>query len=53
MRLVVGERGVDSKILVPDGAEKATGLATWLGQVLAAQQVCEGCRSAGVITVSL
>lgn len=36
MRLVVGERGPGSKIRVPDGAEKATGLATWLGQVRAA-----------------
>lgn len=35
MRLVVGERGVGSKILVPEGVEKATGLATWLGQVRA------------------
>lgn len=36
MRLVVGARGAGSKTLVPDGAEKATGLATWLGQVRAA-----------------
>ncbi len=36
MRLVVGARGAGSKTLVPDGAEKATGLATWLCQVPAA-----------------
>lgn len=36
MRLVVGARGAGSKTLVPDGAEKATGLATWLRQVRAA-----------------
>lgn len=36
MRLVVGERGAGSKTPVPDGVEKASGLATWLGQVRAA-----------------